>query len=192
MLYFHTASNPPSPSSLTPPVSNPKTPCSLPTAQTHFLSNLRSLRFSFLKKDKKNIGYVWISPYADVDPSGEDIRDTLASVVMSADKGVFNPCVNSKTSPPNDEWKGSSSYVGMDVGRPRSPTSLISLTSNSNRSSMTLNFGSSLKDNSRDYSEGLLFPFERAPEALRGDIIAGTGSIGALMQGGTVVIQIVE
>ncbi|GJJ07239.1 hypothetical protein Clacol_001439 [Clathrus columnatus] len=189
MLYFNACSNPSSPSSLTAPSTpNFKPPCSLPTAQTHFMSNLRSLRFSLLKKNKKNIGYVWISPCADVDPSGEDIRDSLASVIILANNGVFKPCVNPRTF---QNHKGGSVGTGTDNGRPRSPSSSLSSTSNSNRLSLTLSLGPGIQE---EYAhlEGLIFPFERTPEAFKGDMITGTGTVGALMQGGSVVIQITE
>lgn len=198
MLYFHTNSNPSSPSSLPKPAASifKKTPThTLPTAHTHFLSNLRSLRFSLLKKDKKNIGYVWISPYADIDPSGGDIRDALASVVTLAQNGVLIPCVNSRTQHSQSQRGGngdasSNNGAGLDERRSQSPISVQSSTS-TNRLSLTLDFGSNI-GNTHAHLEGLIFPFEKTPDAFKGNMEFGTGTIGALAQGGTVVVQIVE
>jgi hypothetical protein len=63
----------------------------LPTANAHFKSNMRSLRRAFVKKDHKSVGYQWVSPAADVDSGGEDVRDTLAAVVRLAVEGVVIP-----------------------------------------------------------------------------------------------------
>lgn len=63
----------------------------LPTANAHFKSNMRSLRRAFVKKDHKSIGYQWVSPAADVDSGGEDVRDSLAAVVRLAVDGVMRP-----------------------------------------------------------------------------------------------------
>ncbi|KAF8525289.1 hypothetical protein JB92DRAFT_3140322 [Gautieria morchelliformis] len=63
----------------------------LPTANAHFKSNMRSLRRAFVKKGHKSVGYQWVSPAADVDSGGEDVRDTLAAVVRLAVEGVVIP-----------------------------------------------------------------------------------------------------
>lgn len=57
-----------------------------PTLRSH----LRSLRRSFFKKDKKNIGYEWIG--AD---SGEDCRQALEAVKVAAEKGDICPRLSS-------------------------------------------------------------------------------------------------
>lgn len=69
------------------------TDTALPTANAHFKSNMRSLRRAFVKKDHKSVGYQWISPAADVDSGGEDLRDSLAAVVRLASEGVMLPYV---------------------------------------------------------------------------------------------------
>ena len=54
---------------------------------------MRSLRRAFVKKDHKSIGYQWVSPAADVDSGGEDVRDSLAAVVRLAVDGMLLPYV---------------------------------------------------------------------------------------------------
>ncbi|KAF8514823.1 hypothetical protein BU17DRAFT_31635, partial [Hysterangium stoloniferum] len=61
----------------------------LPPPKAHFKSNMRSLRRAFLKQ----AGYQWVTPAADVDASGEDIRDSLAAVGGLAEEGVLRPFV---------------------------------------------------------------------------------------------------
>lgn len=56
---------------------------------------MRSLRRAFVKKDHKSVGYQWVSPAADVDSEGEDVRDSLAAVVRLAEDGVVTPYVGS-------------------------------------------------------------------------------------------------
>ncbi|KDQ21082.1 hypothetical protein BOTBODRAFT_27083 [Botryobasidium botryosum FD-172 SS1] len=63
----------------------------LPTTNAHFKSNLRSLRRAFLKKDRKAIGYMWVSAATEVDHDGEDVRHSLEVVVRMAGEGVVAP-----------------------------------------------------------------------------------------------------
>ena len=65
----------------------------VPTINAHFKSNMRSLRRAFVKKDHKAIGYAWISPAADVDNDGEDIRDSLNIIGRLAVDKVLRPLV---------------------------------------------------------------------------------------------------
>ncbi|EJD53486.1 hypothetical protein AURDEDRAFT_179950 [Auricularia subglabra TFB-10046 SS5] len=43
------------------------------------------------KKVRKRLGYQWISPAADVNADGEDVRDTLAEVARLAQAGILRP-----------------------------------------------------------------------------------------------------
>lgn len=65
----------------------------VPSINAHFKSNMRSLRRAFVKKDNKAIGYAWVSPAADVDNDGEDIRDSLNVIGRLAIDGVLRPWV---------------------------------------------------------------------------------------------------
>lgn len=67
----------------------------VPTINAHFKSNMRSLRRAFVKKEHKAIGYAWVSPAADVDNDGEDIRDSLNVIARLAVDGVLRPWVDS-------------------------------------------------------------------------------------------------
>lgn len=80
----------------------------VPSVHAHFRANLRSLRRAFVKtsvksssikgpkeREKKRLGYTWISPAADVDNCGEDVRDTLNALAELADRGVIAPYVHS-------------------------------------------------------------------------------------------------
>lgn len=55
---------------------------------------MRSLRRAFTKKDKKNIGYEWVSPAADVDHEGEDVRGSLMAISRMAADGMLAPPSN--------------------------------------------------------------------------------------------------
>jgi hypothetical protein len=57
----------------------------------HFKSNLRSLRRAFLKQGRKSIGYEWVSPAADVDTAGDDVRDSLVTLGSMAEYRVVVP-----------------------------------------------------------------------------------------------------
>ena len=65
----------------------------IPTANAQLRSNFRSLRRAFVKKDHKAIGYSWVSPIADVDMDGEDIRDSLLAITKLASEGAIVPWV---------------------------------------------------------------------------------------------------
>ena len=78
------------------------TDSALPTANAHFKSNMRSLRRAFVKKDHKSIGYQWVSPVADVDSGGEDVRDSLSAIVRLAVEGVVLPYVGDIEGEAND------------------------------------------------------------------------------------------
>lgn len=54
---------------------------------------MRSLHRAFVKKDRKSVGYQWISPAADVDGEGEDVRDSLAVVTRMAEESILAPHV---------------------------------------------------------------------------------------------------
>ena len=66
----------------------------IPSVNAHFKSNLRSLKRAFVKKDNKSIGYAWVSPVADVDNDGEDIRDSLIAIGKLAVDGMIKPWVD--------------------------------------------------------------------------------------------------
>lgn len=66
----------------------------IPTVNQSFRSNLRSLHRAFVKADRKALGYAWISPVADVDWDGEDIRDSLGAIARLAADGVMMPWVD--------------------------------------------------------------------------------------------------
>lgn len=68
----------------------------LPSLNSLFKTNMRSLRRTFVKKDRKAIGYAWVSPVADLDGDGEDVRDSLVTVIKLADEHILNPLVNPK------------------------------------------------------------------------------------------------
>ncbi|KAL5508425.1 MSS1_2 [Sanghuangporus vaninii] len=63
----------------------------VPSINQHFKANLRSIRRTF--KARKTIGYALVSPAADVDQCGEDVRDSLVEAVRRAVAGVFVPFV---------------------------------------------------------------------------------------------------
>ncbi|KAG8958084.1 hypothetical protein FRC03_009473 [Tulasnella sp. 419] len=65
----------------------------IPSVNAHVRSNLRSIRRAFAKKDSKSIGYEWVSPAADLDCEGEDIRDSLAVIGSMAQEGIIVPWV---------------------------------------------------------------------------------------------------
>ncbi len=69
---------------------------SIPSFNTVFKSNMRSLRRAFVKKDRKALGYAWIAPVADVDGDGEDVRDSLIAVARLAAEGVLRPLLDSQ------------------------------------------------------------------------------------------------
>ncbi|EJU06513.1 hypothetical protein DACRYDRAFT_19636 [Dacryopinax primogenitus] len=99
-------------------------PGSAPTMRAQIHSNLRSLRRAFLtpsthvhqrsasqsavslpqpKTDKaKRVDYEWISPLTAVDRDGEDVRDTLEAVVLSAQEGVCVPFLSLDPDNPQD------------------------------------------------------------------------------------------
>ncbi|KAH8113290.1 hypothetical protein DFH11DRAFT_1510406 [Phellopilus nigrolimitatus] len=66
----------------------------VPSVHAHFRANLRSLRRAFVKQDRKALGYAWVSPAADVDYDGEDVRDSLVAVGRLAADGVLKPWVD--------------------------------------------------------------------------------------------------
>jgi len=55
----------------------------------HVKSNLRSIRRAIAKTDRKSLSYQWVSPVAELDHEGEDVRDSLAAVA----KGKFLPLI---------------------------------------------------------------------------------------------------
>ncbi|KAL5527215.1 hypothetical protein ACEPAG_6006 [Sanghuangporus baumii] len=63
----------------------------VPSINQHFKANFRSLSRAF--KARKAIGYALVSPAADVDQCGEDVRDSLIEAVQRAVAGVFIPFV---------------------------------------------------------------------------------------------------
>ncbi|KZS97912.1 hypothetical protein SISNIDRAFT_481789 [Sistotremastrum niveocremeum HHB9708] len=68
----------------------------VPTLNAQLKSNMRSLRraFSTSKKGQKTLRYAWISPTADVDDEGEDIRDSLDGVTQMTESSQWNPVVD--------------------------------------------------------------------------------------------------
>ena len=82
----------------------------IPTAQDNLKGGLRSLRRATSttaksspavlsrgasKREKRLVGYAWVSVAADVDMEGEDVRDSLAAVVRMAENGWLRPsCVD--------------------------------------------------------------------------------------------------
>ncbi|TBU50525.1 hypothetical protein BD309DRAFT_945172 [Dichomitus squalens] len=84
----------------------------IPTAQDNLRGGLRSLRRSTSttakpspavltrgahKREKRVVGYAWVSVAADVDMEGEDVRDSLGAVVRMAESGWLRPpCVNAE------------------------------------------------------------------------------------------------
>ena len=50
-------------------------------------SNFRSMK-SVIKRDK---GYEWVLPNAELDTEGEDVRDALGAVAVMAETGVVSP-----------------------------------------------------------------------------------------------------
>ncbi|EJD00980.1 uncharacterized protein FOMMEDRAFT_147656 [Fomitiporia mediterranea MF3/22] len=83
------------------------TPTAVPSINAHFRANLRSLRRSF--GPRKNVGYALISPVADVDNCGEDVRDSLVEAVQRATAGVFLPYVGEGE--PSEKQKSSKRRV---------------------------------------------------------------------------------
>ena len=63
----------------------------LPSLNSLFKTNMRSLRRTFVKKDHKAIGYAWVSPVADLDGDGQDVRDTLMAVIKLAESYIIQP-----------------------------------------------------------------------------------------------------
>lgn len=63
----------------------------VPSANAQLRSNFRSLARAFVKKDRKAIGYAWISPGLDVDSDGADLRDSLDVITKLAVQGVLVP-----------------------------------------------------------------------------------------------------
>ncbi|KAG8819851.1 hypothetical protein FRC17_010320, partial [Serendipita sp. 399] len=61
----------------------------------HVKSNMRSLKLAFRKSDNKSIGYEWVSPSAEVDQEGNDIRDSLAAACSLATNGYVRPRISS-------------------------------------------------------------------------------------------------
>nr|VWO99334.1 Septin-type G domain-containing protein [Ganoderma boninense] len=84
----------------------------IPTAQDNLKGGLRSLRRAtsttskstpavltrgVSKREKRLVGYAWVSVAADVDMEGEDVRDSLAAVVRMAESGWLRPpCVDAE------------------------------------------------------------------------------------------------
>ncbi|THH12336.1 hypothetical protein EW145_g4 [Phellinidium pouzarii] len=64
----------------------------VPSMHAHVRANMRSLRRAFVK-DKKALGYALVSPAADVDLDGEDVRDSLLATVALATSNVYMPRV---------------------------------------------------------------------------------------------------
>ena len=98
----------------------------VPTAQDNLRSGLRSLRRSMStsgspqkagpgggaghavltkakgthRRERRVVGYAWVSVAADVDFEGEDVRDSLAAVVRMADAGWLRPpCAGAEGEP---------------------------------------------------------------------------------------------
>ncbi|OCH95889.1 hypothetical protein OBBRIDRAFT_442048 [Obba rivulosa] len=72
----------------------------IPSAQDNLKSGFRSLRRSSTasarsggRRVKRTLGYTWISAAADVDFEGEDVRDSLASVVSMVERGLMKPWI---------------------------------------------------------------------------------------------------
>ena|ERR1700761_5382243 len=70
------------------------TTTAIPTLNDHLKSNLRSLRRAFIKKDRKLLGYTWVSVTADLDHEGEDIHNTLSAITILASTGVLKPAAD--------------------------------------------------------------------------------------------------
>ncbi|KAI1793028.1 hypothetical protein LXA43DRAFT_886421 [Ganoderma leucocontextum] len=84
----------------------------VPTAQDNLKGGLRSLRRATSttaksspavltrgasKREKRLVGYAWLSVAADVDMEGEDVRDSLGAVVRMAEGGWLRPpCVDAE------------------------------------------------------------------------------------------------
>ncbi|KAG8774704.1 hypothetical protein FRC15_001108 [Serendipita sp. 397] len=60
----------------------------------HVKSNMRSLKLAFRKNDNRSIGYEWVSPSAEVDQEGKDIRDSLAAACSLATDGHVRPRIS--------------------------------------------------------------------------------------------------
>ncbi|PVF96320.1 hypothetical protein CPB86DRAFT_709243 [Serendipita vermifera] len=58
----------------------------------HVRSNMRSLKLAFKKNE--SVGYEWVSPSAEVDSEGKDIRDSLEAVCSLAVEGNIRPRVS--------------------------------------------------------------------------------------------------
>jgi len=104
---------------------------------------MRSLRRAFLKQ----AGYQWVTPAADVDASGEDVRDSLAAVGRLAEEGMLRPFI----------WEGlMSPYIdeGSGLGKGEVDDAVEN-------------------DKRNEDLEGCVFPFERASEAMK--FVSGEG-----------------
>lgn len=79
------------PSTTSTPTDSAAGAAAVPGVNAHFRANLRSIRRAF--RSRKSVGYTWVSPAADVDHSGEDVRDSLVEVARRASEGELVPHV---------------------------------------------------------------------------------------------------
>ncbi|KAJ1308828.1 hypothetical protein OPQ81_004516 [Rhizoctonia solani] len=61
---------------------------SIPSINAHVRSSFRSLARAWARKDKA-VGYQWVSPAADLDHEGEDIRHSLNAVAEAAARAAY-------------------------------------------------------------------------------------------------------
>lgn len=96
----------------------------------HVKSNMRSLKSAFRKQENRSLQYEWVSPTAEVDHEGKDIRHSLEAACALATEGQVRPRIE----------------------------------------------------------EGMIVPFERAPELLNS--IREDGPAGYLLNGGVAVVRL--
>ncbi|CAE6473463.1 unnamed protein product [Rhizoctonia solani] len=70
---------------------------SIPSINAHVRSSFRSLARAWARKDKA-LGYQWVSPAADLDHEGEDIRHSLNAVSEAAVQAAYGSTSNSDES----------------------------------------------------------------------------------------------
>ncbi|CAE6538000.1 unnamed protein product [Rhizoctonia solani] len=68
---------------------------SIPSINAHVRSSFRSLARAWARKDKA-LGYQWVSPAADLDHEGEDIRHSLNAVAEAAAQAAYGSPSNSE------------------------------------------------------------------------------------------------
>ncbi|KAG8762868.1 hypothetical protein FRC11_007466 [Ceratobasidium sp. 423] len=68
---------------------------SIPSINAHVRSSFRSLARAWARRDKA-LGYQWVSPAADLDHEGEDIRHSLNAVAIAAAQAAYGSPSNSE------------------------------------------------------------------------------------------------